>query len=269
MQFKATQEKYIANKIQRKSDLHDCETSLESDRHVEVNESYKTRERDSRLNIVQTNDVNSNKPLSNLVHSYIDLPSYIKAKKAVINVKNYDEQCIKWALLSALYPAQHSDRVSSYFCVQNKLNFNNITFPLPIIDLNKIDINNNISINVFGLEYSAVTMSHNVTGPLYITKTFNNRHRHVNLLYVTQGNKGHYCYIKKMSRLVNKQLTSRNEVLHICDGCLLYFKTNEALGLHKSASCADLRFELLQLVTSREDGRLLIRSHYRLFHTPW
>ncbi|GFW00194.1 uncharacterized protein TNCV_2914761 [Trichonephila clavipes] len=45
--------------------------------------------------------------------SYIDLPKTIKAKKAVINVKNLDDnKCFMWAILSALHPADdHVDRI--------------------------------------------------------------------------------------------------------------------------------------------------------------
>ena len=31
--------------------------------------------------------------------SYIDLPKYLKDKKAIVNVKNEDQECLKWALL--------------------------------------------------------------------------------------------------------------------------------------------------------------------------
>lgn len=36
--------------------------------------------------------------------SFVELPQDIRSKKAVINVKNVDSLCFKWALLSALYP---------------------------------------------------------------------------------------------------------------------------------------------------------------------
>ncbi|XP_065195842.1 uncharacterized protein LOC135827241 [Sycon ciliatum] len=38
--------------------------------------------------------------------SYIDLPNELKKMKAIINVKNKDDKCLMWALLSALYPAK-------------------------------------------------------------------------------------------------------------------------------------------------------------------
>jgi hypothetical protein len=47
--------------------------------------------------------------------SYIDLPQQLKKKQAIINVKNNDDYCLRWALRSALFPAnEHSDRTSKY-----------------------------------------------------------------------------------------------------------------------------------------------------------
>ena len=33
--------------------------------------------------------------------SYIELPDYIKNKKACVNIKNTDEKCFKWAILAS------------------------------------------------------------------------------------------------------------------------------------------------------------------------
>ena len=35
--------------------------------------------------------------------SYIELPKGVVSKKAVINLKNEDEECFKWAVLAALH----------------------------------------------------------------------------------------------------------------------------------------------------------------------
>lgn len=47
--------------------------------------------------------------------SYIRLPEVIQNKKAVIYVKNEDDACFAWAVVSAMYPAQRdSCRTTSY-----------------------------------------------------------------------------------------------------------------------------------------------------------
>ena len=58
--------------------------------------------------------------------SYVELPKYLQTKKAIVNVKNQDNECLKWALLSALHPVEHGshpDRVWKYKPYENELNF--------------------------------------------------------------------------------------------------------------------------------------------------
>ena len=38
--------------------------------------------------------------------SYIPLPKFIAAKKAIINLKNEDDECFKWAITRALNPVE-------------------------------------------------------------------------------------------------------------------------------------------------------------------
>ena len=47
--------------------------------------------------------------------SYIDLPEKIKNKKICNNVKNNDNKCFMWSILSALHPIdkKHPDRVKN------------------------------------------------------------------------------------------------------------------------------------------------------------
>ena len=44
--------------------------------------------------------------------SYMELPTYLKIKKAIINMKNQDNECFKWCVLRALNPKNnHPERV--------------------------------------------------------------------------------------------------------------------------------------------------------------
>ncbi|GIY48176.1 hypothetical protein CDAR_285531 [Caerostris darwini] len=46
--------------------------------------------------------------------SYIDLPEELKSKKAIINVKNNDNKCFMWSILSAIHPVlKDAQRVSN------------------------------------------------------------------------------------------------------------------------------------------------------------
>ena len=43
--------------------------------------------------------------------SYIPLPRFLGAKKAIINLKNEDDECFKWAITRALNTVEeHSER---------------------------------------------------------------------------------------------------------------------------------------------------------------
>ena len=43
--------------------------------------------------------------------SYIPLPGFLAAKKAIINLKNEDDECVKWAITRALNPVEKTLKV--------------------------------------------------------------------------------------------------------------------------------------------------------------
>jgi len=97
--------------------------------------------------------------------SYIPLPKYLADKKAIINLKNEDNQCFKWCVARALNPVEeHSERVTKKLRKQaEELNWNEITFPVSLNEIDKFERNNtDLSVNVFGYE--------NFVYPLRISK---------------------------------------------------------------------------------------------------
>lgn len=85
--------------------------------------------------------------------SYIELPDALKAKGAVINVKNTDEQCFKWAVLSALYPAKsHGERTSQYKPYEDRLDWSGLTFPVSLDKIALFERRNKVCINVYGCD---------------------------------------------------------------------------------------------------------------------
>ena len=70
--------------------------------------------------------------------SYIPLPSKLKAKKAIINIKNSDNKCFMWSVLAGIHPSSHHvDRLHQYQQFQEELDFTGIEFPVTI---DKIDV---------------------------------------------------------------------------------------------------------------------------------
>ena len=179
--------------------------------------------------------------------SYVKLPDFIQKKRACINVENFDDECFKWAILSALHPVQHhSNRVSSYKIYENELNFKGIEFPVKPKQVSKFEKQNNISINVYILKKSGRKFK---VLPLHITSC--KKEIHVNLLllqnhYVDEKEEEeanelekdtsviyHYIWIKNLSRLVSSQLSKRSLRKFVCDRCLHYFYSELQLTLHE------------------------------------
>ena len=84
--------------------------------------------------------------------SYIPLPACIQNKKACVNVKNNDNRCFKYAILSALHPAkEHVFRTSNYDKYMDKYNWEGISEPY-VFDSNKLkkfEKNDGMSINIY------------------------------------------------------------------------------------------------------------------------
>ena len=85
--------------------------------------------------------------------SYMQLPAKLKNKKAVLNIQNKDNECIRWAIRAALFPAprgRNPIRPSSY-PTEDGLNFAGIDFLTPVSQIDRLERQNpNLAINVFG-----------------------------------------------------------------------------------------------------------------------
>ena len=160
--------------------------------------------------------------------SYIPLPDVLTNKKAIINMKNDDNECFKWCVTRALFPVnKHPERIDKTLRENSKrLNWNGLKFPIDLKQITHFEKSNqNISINVFGFDSKVYT--------LRLFKGEEERQHQINLLLIADDVKKHYCLIKDMSRLLSKQLTKHNGSIHICLRCLNAFQTNEKLEIHK------------------------------------
>ena len=91
--------------------------------------------------------------------SYISLPKESANKKAIINMKNGDNQCFLWSVLRALNPKdKDQEKVDTKLREkENTLNMKGIEYPVSLKDLNKFEKQNpSISITVLGYERKSV-----------------------------------------------------------------------------------------------------------------
>ena len=91
--------------------------------------------------------------------SFIPLPPILANKKAIINVKNNDEQCLKWALKSALFPVAKDSQRTSKYLENDGLNWEGIEFLTKVTQIRKLEKQNQgLAINVWGWENDDLTI---------------------------------------------------------------------------------------------------------------
>ena len=127
------------------------------------------------------------------------LPPEVANKKAIINLNNKDNQCFKWAVTRALNSVKdHSECIDTKIIKSTeKYNWDGITFPVNLKQIDRFEKNPTISVNVFGYEKKNVTI-------LRKSETYK-RANIVDLLLINDGEVQNYCVIKNLSRLISSQ----------------------------------------------------------------
>ena len=139
--------------------------------------------------------------------SYIPLPAFLAARKAIIILKNEDDECFKWAITRALNPVEkHSERSDQKLRETSKaLNSEGLKFPFNLCDINKLgNHNSSISVNVFGYKKLVYL--------LRISKHNHKSESTVNLLLTSDATKQLYCWIKDISKLLSLQTSKHDHV---------------------------------------------------------
>ena len=81
---------------------------------------------------------------------FLPLPPALRAKKAVVNVKNKGNHCFRWAIRAATFPAARNPQRPSNYPQQDDLDFTGIDAPTPISQIPRFERQNDMAINVFG-----------------------------------------------------------------------------------------------------------------------
>ena len=175
------------------------------------------------------------KPLAG--SSWVPLPKFLASKKAIINPKNSDRECFKWAVTEAVYPQKSNrDRITKTSKDNaEKFNWDGIKFPVKLSQISLFEKNNpGYVINVLG--YSEDDGIY----PVRISKQANKVDKTVINLMLLSGeeasNSGkshqHYTLIKNISRLVGMQTNKHNGKSHICLNCFNTFSLEKSFKEH-------------------------------------
>ena len=214
--------------VTESTDLSDLYNTMTS-RIFELIQNFNNRGSGWQFDRIEHLDININpfNPLS--ASSYILLPKKLYEKKAIINVKNEnDNECFKWAVTSAVFPKEkNAERLGKQMRKDSeKFDWTGIEFPVSEEFVDKFENQNPYAINVFGYE--------GVVYPLRISKK--NEHsceQVINLLLIANEETNHFCWIKNMSRLISKQKSNHNGKIHFCYRCLNSFISVKSLDKHK------------------------------------
>ena len=96
-------------------------------------------------------NISTYRPLSG--SSYMDLPVELRSpRKGLINIKNKDKKCFLWCHVRHInLSKEHPERIKKTDKkIAEKLDYDEIEFPVQEKDFNKTEVKNNTCSNVFG-----------------------------------------------------------------------------------------------------------------------
>ena len=158
--------------------------------------------------------------------SYIDLPIELRSpRNGLNNIKNNDQKCFLWCHFRHINPTQdHPGRIKKTDRrLASNLNYEGIEFPMQEKYFSKIEVQDNISVNVFGYEDKLVF-------PTNISN--NNFDDSMDLLLLYEDHKSHYVYIKDFNTFMFHKTKNKNKKW-FCKSCLQCFSNEEVMIKHK------------------------------------
>ena len=166
--------------------------------------------------------------------SYLPLPEELKKfKKSLINVDNRgDHFCFLWSILACLHhnETRNPSRRSFYYRFMREIDFDDLSFPLPLKNVKLFEHKNGVAINVLGYK----------SGSGFYTEYRSDFLRDfpvvINLLYLRDLDRflnpiGHYVAITNLPRLLNTS-TNRSKK-YVCVRCHTLFISDEVLRKHE------------------------------------
>ena len=195
--------------------------------------------------------------------SYMSLPPKLKNKKAILNIQNRDNQCLRWALRAALFPVprgRNPIRPSSY-PTEDGLNFTCIDFPTPVSQIDRLERRNlNLAINVFEWENGRVVV-HRISEKGGETPR-------INLMLTKQDENTHYSLVTRLSALLYGQ-NRHNENKHFCERCLHGYSRRELLERRKPECKGLLKSPTRTEMPKAGENKTAFKNFYKQMKAPY
>ena len=178
---------------------------------------------------------------------------------AVVNVKNKDDNCLRWSLRSALFPAIKYPQRPTKYPTDDGLDFTGIDAPTPVSQIPKVKRQNNLAINVFGWEKGVIIH--------HISKRPGEMPR-INLLLIEKSNKFHYTWNKDVNHLLHDQ-SKYNGRKHFCEHCLHGYTREDLLKDHKP-ECQGIGQTAVRVEMPEEgNNKLAFQNHHKQLPAPY
>ena len=261
--------------------------SVSVERLIELIESLQGRGSGWIFDEVLHFDILTNvyKPLAG--SSYIPLPKFLASKKALINPKNTDQECFKWAVTEAVYPQKRDRNRITKTSKENAelFNWDGIKFPMKLSQINLFEKNNpTYVVNVLG--YSKDDGIY----PVRISKQYTSIAGEVviNLMLlsgesegdtvpegrdsvvgdgeVRSGSHQHYALINNMSRLVGMQTNKHNGKTHICLNCFNTFSLEKSFKDHAEVCLSN---ESVKIEMPKKGSCIEFDKHAKKLRVPF
>ena len=165
---------------------------------------------------------------------YMELPKKTKNKQACSNVKNNDQMCFKWSILSALHHKDiydYHDRVTKYHQYANELNEEGLKYSVNFKNksmMKKFEDNNKCLITVLGLDDDNNVIVYR--SPRYARRDEQYDYREykliILLLLINDDGDCHYVWVKNLSALLSghdKSVNLAQRKSEYCMNCLPRF----------------------------------------------
>ena len=137
----------------------------------------------------------------------------------------------------------------------NNLNYDGIEFPVQEKDFKKVEVQNNICVNVFGYENKLVF-------PVYISdQTFKSS---IDLSLLLDDDKSHYVYIKDFNTFMFHKTKNKNKKW-FCKSCLQCFSSENVLIKYKE-DCLSISG---QQSINLEKGTIEFKSSFKQLPVPF
>ena len=193
--------------------------------------------------------------------SYMDLPTKLKNKKAVLNIQNRDNECLRWAIRAALFRPMGNMRRTSSYPTEDGLNFTGIDFPTPVSQIDRLERQNlNLAINVFGWENGQVVV-HRISEK-------GGEVPRINLMLTKQGENTHYSLVKRLSALLFDQSKNCNSK-HFCERCLHGYSRRDFLERHKPECKGLLKSPTRTNMPKQGENKMYFTNYHKQMKAPY